>query len=227
MTESPSPAGAPRFPSRPQPRPQHIPVLAGMIGALLGGGAWALIAGLTDREVGYVAWGVGLLTGFVMTRASEARGRGPAMAAAAFAAMGLLFGKVWLHQFVVRPTIEQSIVADTGAGAAAGAWRLRELSAFPVDVQASVDSVAQGDTLSDALWLRMTGAGRQYMDSLPAAEREPIVREYAATLMAGIPFVIQMGWHFSAFDILWFFLALTTAWRMLSVSDRPEESAAG
>lgn len=194
----------------------QIPLLAGTAGALLGGALWALIAGLTDREVGYVAWGIGGLTGFLMAKASQARGRGPALAAAAFAAFGLLFGKVLLHQFVLRPGFVREVVSDEEARVGAAAWHLRREHAFPPAIQTELDAVPEADTLSDALWERMLAAGREYLDTLPEPRRNAVVMSFANASLANVPMATQLSWHFSPFDLLWFFLALTTAYRMLA-----------
>ncbi|MEX2182656.1 MAG: hypothetical protein WD771_11490 [Gemmatimonadaceae bacterium] len=213
---SESPDASPSLTPYERSMSERIPVLAGLLGALIGGGVWALIAALTETEVGFVAWGVGGLTGFMMSRASPARGKGPALAAAALAALGLLAGKALLHEYVVKPAIVKSIVEDDAAPAGVGVWMLRSDRAFPTDVQAELDAVPAGDTLSDALWAQMQVAGQQHFDTLPTVQRDSAMQAYAAGFIASIPVMQQVGWHFSGFDILWFLLAITTAWRMMS-----------
>jgi hypothetical protein len=40
-----------------------LALAAGIVAALVAGGLWALLVQLTGYEIGYAAWGVGLLVG--------------------------------------------------------------------------------------------------------------------------------------------------------------------
>ncbi len=62
-------------------------LLAGAIAALIGGAVWAALVAFANLEVGYVAWGIGLLVGVAMAMVTQTRGRGMAMLAAGLAAL--------------------------------------------------------------------------------------------------------------------------------------------
>jgi hypothetical protein len=69
-------------------------IVGGAIGALAGGAAWALIAIVTNLEVGYVAVGVGFLAGFgAFLGAGKKKGKQVQIVAVACALLGLLVGK--------------------------------------------------------------------------------------------------------------------------------------
>ena len=79
-------------------------------GALLGALAWAAICYVTGYEIGYVAWGIGLLVGFMTVRLG---GRGTPMAAAAagLTLVSIFAGKVLSTRLLVEKELAAS--ADT------------------------------------------------------------------------------------------------------------------
>src|SRR5204863_325935 len=69
----------------------------GAVGALVGGGAWALIAILTNLAIGYVAVGVGFLAGYgVLVGAGRKKSAQLQGVAVACALLGLLLGKYFI-----------------------------------------------------------------------------------------------------------------------------------
>ncbi len=82
----------------------YVPaILAGLVAAVAGGVAWGLIVKWTDYEVGFVAWGIGFLTGIAILAATRgARGLPFQAIAIVCALLGILIGKylgfVWILQ---------------------------------------------------------------------------------------------------------------------------------
>jgi hypothetical protein len=190
-------------------------VVNGAAAAILGGGAWALSVELTNHELGYVAWGVGVLVGYTMTRATARRGRSTALIAAALAAMGLLAGKAFIAERAVRRQIADNIRADSLGLAQSAAWELTETAAFPAPLQARLDALAPGDTLPDKLWQEMLVAGSTHLATLAPAQRESLARLWAPAY-PDYHFLQVLRWQFSRRDLFWFSLAIATAWRMLA-----------
>ena len=105
--ESAEPAPFPEYgaytPAPPEPDP--VPgdplrgLLAGAAAALLGAIVWAALVYITKWELGIVAVGVGYGVGYVVHRVGRVASTGVALAAAALAAVGILFGFV-LSQLV-------------------------------------------------------------------------------------------------------------------------------
>lgn len=222
-----SSAGAPRPTSNraataAPPTPDSIPYFAGIAAALLGGIAWALIAGLLDMEIGWVAWGIGGLVGLLMTKTSDARGKKAATVAAGCALLGLLVGKSLLHEYVVKPAIVESLTSEPDAAVYVASLGMRRDSSYSESVQAELNAVPEGDTLSDALWERMLQETRTAVAEMSPEARDSLTATYAAMTMASIPLMEQVRWHFSAFDALWVLLAVTTAWGMLAKPLEPE-----
>ncbi len=209
---APTPA---THPTTPGSDDAVIPILAGAGAGVLGGAGWALIVALTDVEVGWVAWGIGGLIGFAMARTTAQRSIQLATIAAVIATLSLLIGKVLIQQFVTRPAFERSLRDSPNAVPSAAAWRLREQAAFPADVQARVDAVAEGDTVPDALWEQMVAAGQAHAATLTEEERAELTTTYVATVQAQFTSWQLLSWGFSPWDLLWFGLAVSTAWGML------------
>lgn len=199
------------------------PILAGGIAGVLGGAIWAVIVAVTDYEVGWVAWGVGGLVGWAMTKATQQRSTRLAMIAAGLAVLGLLCGKIFIQYFVTRPAFEQAVRDDTDAIGSALAAKMREESTFPPEIQTQLDELGEADTVSDALWRSMVAAGHQKAAELTEEERTAVLGDYVASVSRGVGPWQQLAWGFSLYDLLWFGLAVSTAWRMLK--HQPPEPA--
>jgi hypothetical protein len=77
-----------------------LPALAAFAAAAVGGIVWGLVVKYTQYEVGFLAWGIGLITGVAAVTA--ARGlRSVALAATAVVAAlgGIVLGKYLSYQF--------------------------------------------------------------------------------------------------------------------------------
>jgi hypothetical protein len=188
--------------------------LAGALAALAGGVAWALVVRLTDFEIGYVAVGVGFLVGAAMTRTTNARGRAAGIQAAGLAAIGLLFAKMLIVQWVTIPILEEQL---RGEGAAVAAtWQMSEARSFPDTIQTGLDRLGERDTLPDALWAAMLEAGTARAAEASDAERAELLAAYADGVRRRIGSWQLLWWQLGLFDVLWLFLALSTAYGMLA-----------
>ena len=81
--------------------------LAGLGAAVVGGVAWGLIVKWTGYEIGFAAWGLGLLVGTAVAFGAQGqRGRPLSVLAVALALVGIVLGKylafVWIGQDVLH-----------------------------------------------------------------------------------------------------------------------------
>ena len=92
-----------------QSRPLALAVAAGLVAALVGAVAWALIVKWTDYEIGIAAWGIGLLSGAAVALAAG-RARGPVLQAIAVASalVGILLGKYLSYAMVVQDEAKEA-----------------------------------------------------------------------------------------------------------------------
>lgn len=132
-----------------QQRPTGFAVLAGLIGgtlaALVGGVAWGLIVARTDFEIGFMAWGLGLLAGFgVVLFARGKKGAALQVVAVVTSVTGIGLGKYVLFTEILRRVVLERVGAEAAA-------RVTVLStkAFGVFLQ----SLSQILTPYDGLWV--------------------------------------------------------------------------
>lgn len=201
-------------------------LLAGAIAALIGGAVWAALVAFAKLEVGYVAWGIGLAVGVAMAAVTQNRGRGMAMLAAGLAALGLVAGKTMIVQFATEPALVKEIEADQGWLAQAAAYELQAQGALPADIQQQYEALAEDDTIPDALWNGMLEAGGAHLASVLPEERSRIASNYASYLLSGFDFTTLLVMQMSLWDLLWFGLAIATAWKIMATERQSEDTAA-
>jgi short subunit fatty acids transporter len=193
-----------------------LALAAGLVAALAAGALWAGLVFATNTEIGFVAWGVGLLVGFAMSRVTAARTRQLGYAAAACAVIGLLAGKAFIFAGSAG-MIARDLVANEEAMNATVAWQMYATRELDEATLAGIDSAgAAGDTLSDALWADMTQQASASLAGLTPDERHDVALAASKALLARIGLVGGITSQLSLFDLLWLFLAVGTAFRMMT-----------
>jgi len=191
-------------------------VIAGSLAALAGAGMWTAVVLISGGwEIGWFAWGVGALVGFVMSRMSPLRSTQLGILAAVLAALGLAVGKVATFRAAVPKIAREILLADHDALARAFALDMRDAERYSPEVSVQLASLSGGDTMPDALAERMMEEAQARMESAPPAERERVARAFSNRILAEIGISTQFGATLSAFDFLWFFLAIATAFKMM------------
>jgi hypothetical protein len=71
------------------------------------------------------------------------------------------------------------------------------------------------DTVPDALYATMQTEAQARMDAAPAAERERVAKQAVTMVMGSLSLPNQFIATLSLFDLLWFFLAIGTAWKIM------------
>ncbi|MDH3496774.1 MAG: hypothetical protein OER21_08435 [Gemmatimonadota bacterium] len=200
----------------------HRALFAGLAAAIAGGALWAAIVLLTKYEVGYVAWAVGGLVGFVMARATAARGPTPALLAAVIATLGLLAGKAVIASVTTSPrAVAREVQRDDELMLQAAMFDLHSTETWPEPVQARLDELATDDTLPDALWLDMQTAAATHASNAGPDGRQRIATAYAGRMLSGTTSFELFRAQFGLWDVLWFGLAVVTAWRLLRGGGAP------
>lgn len=188
----------------------------GLAAGLAAGGLWAALVFITNMEIGYAAWGVGLLVGFAMTRVTQQRTQHLAYAAAMFALLGLIAGKAFIFAGS-SSRIADELSKDTELMRSAVAWQMyadRTLDAPTLEV---VDATQEaGDTLTDATWNSMLAQAETRLASMSDAEKDEVATATARGVMDTMGMAGGIRAQISLFDLLWVFLAVGTAYRMLA-----------
>lgn len=119
--------------------------VGGLIAAVIGGAIWGLIVDLTGYEIGYIAWGIGLLSGFAVLTASLGS-KGPLFQVVAVASsiLGIFIGKYYSFYAIFKDLLEEDFGAEVAA----------ELSLFDLDFfQIFLESLGEMASPYDLLWI--------------------------------------------------------------------------
>jgi hypothetical protein len=88
-------------------------IVCGAIGGAVGAGIWAAVGYFSHYEVGWIAWGVGVLVGFgVRLAADDADGTTPGVIAAGLAIAAVLAGKYLVVSLVIDNLMAVGPAAD-------------------------------------------------------------------------------------------------------------------
>jgi hypothetical protein len=217
----PSSGQPPRPPIPPRPRPEarqeDHPIggalFGGAVAALVAAGIWALVTKATNTEYGMLAWGVGLLVGVVMSKMTPARSATLGVYAALLAMLGLATGKV-LTLKIMSASAHELVIEDPEGLAQAFLMDMRDRESFSPEVNQQILALGD-DTLPDALFATMQSEAMARMEAAPAPERERVAKHAVTMVMGNLTLTDQFIATLSLFDLLWFFLAIGTAWKMM------------
>lgn len=198
-------------------------VIAGLIAALAGGLLWAVIVVFTGYEVGWVAWGVGALVGFTMLKVSGMPSPGLGVRAAVLAAVGLLVGKWLIIEIGARTELRDEIAANPELLQQAVFVDMIENEGLPPDLTASIEALGEEDVLPDSLVQRIQEVVDERIAVMDEDETDSVATRFAQLFIGELTFMDRMQATMSGWDLLWFFLALGTAWRLASGSAAREE----
>ncbi|HEX9704088.1 MAG TPA: hypothetical protein VGA20_02440 [Gemmatimonadales bacterium] len=204
---------------KPAVNPTGAAKFGASVAAFAGALMWAVLVNLTQSEVGWFAWGIGGLVGFVMSRMTTERSRALAWHAAMVAALGLASGKV-MSLLLAAPDIADQIVEneDMLTRAFILDMRGREQYTHEVNLELAKFDPAR-DTLPDALWEKMLEEATVRMEAAPPAERQRVAqavwRQITNQWSFGQKFFATLGFM----DFFWFVLAIGTAWQMMKPAD--------
>jgi hypothetical protein len=198
-------------------------LMVGLVAAVAGGVIWALIVVSTGYEVGWVAWGVGGLVGGVMAWAAPVRSRALGVRAGVLAAAGLIIGK-WLIVEIGAPSqLQSEIMADSSLLAQAVFIDMIAHEELPPEVLEGFEAVDEDEVLPDSLVSRIHEAVAERSAGMSYQEKDSIAAFYAHVAIADLGFVERILATMSAWDLLWFFLAIGTAWKLTTVTATREE----
>jgi xanthosine utilization system XapX-like protein len=160
-----------------------------------------------------LAWGVGLLVGVVMAAMTPARSATLGVYAALLAMLGLATGKV-LTLKIMSGSAHEVVLEHEETLAQAFLMDMRDRETFSPEVNQRLVALAE-DTVPDALYATMQVEAQARMDAAPAAERERVAKQAVTMVMGSLSLPDQFMATLSLFDLLWFFLAIGTAWKIM------------
>ena len=193
-------------------------MVVGVIAALICGVVWAAIAAGLRAEIGYVAWGVGALTGLVVISCTQERGVKIAIAASLLAVLGIVTGKLLTAAWVV-PSVDTAVrkLADNDdVVAELLARRLARKPDADPDVKAYVESGGVEVRSKEVVgkWLELKKGAYERLSRIGRPEREGIVRPLVEKELPKVSYSKHLKSQISPFDALWLILAVVTATKM-------------
>lgn len=199
-----------------------LAIAAGLCAAIIAGIGWAFLVRVTGYEVGYAAWGVGLLVGWAMTQVTVNRSRSLANTAATLAVAGLIVGKLAIFMGS-SGSLTDLFMENDDALRGSVAWQMYENRELDSATLEELDAaLAAGDTLSDEVWDRMMDQAGAHLAGVDDATRRAMAQQSAKLTLARIGPVQGIISQFTLFDLLWVALAVGTAYRMLLPAPQPE-----
>ena len=200
------------------------PVRHALVGGAVGAAIWAGIAYATHREIGWIAWGVGGLVGLgVRVAARELVGARYGLLAAGVAALALVGGKfatvaliaddIKLDPAMVQTT-DEGMIADYADEVVKDRQAKGKAVRFPAGM--TLDKASKPADYPPDVWKE---AAKKWADLGPAgqAAKKAEQKEQVVALMATVRGAVrQEGFKesFTPFDLLWFGLAMFTAFRL-------------
>ncbi len=198
-------------------------VFAGLIAAVVGGIVWAVIVVVTGYEVGWVAWAVGGLVGITMAAVTPVRSRSLGTRAAVLAAVGLLVGKWLIVEIGSRTTFTDEVVADSELLSQAVFIDMIEQEEVPADLLAAIEGLGEEEYLPDSLMAQIQATVEERLAAMDDAEKQAVAEQFVQMAVGDLGFVDKMLATMSGWDLLWFFLAVGTAWKLTTPTVREEE----
>ncbi len=214
-------------------------IIVSAIAAVIGALAWALISWKTGYEIGYVAWGIGIIVGLA---SASTGGRGTAMGVwcGALALAAIFCGKVLANEFSTDTQLREF---------AREQYNRQYYDTLVLDAQAL-------DTLTDDQSFRQFIFDREYVDlstvtqvedvsqqdiaafkeySLPElreisngslsfeAWQQSSVDNFVSSVRGSISRIDSLKDSLSLFDLLWVFLGVSTAFKIGGPSEESEQ----
>lgn len=203
-------------PPRPTPPSTLAPALiGGALAAIAGAGIWTAIVVITEWEIGWVAWGVGGLVGFVMSKLTPERSVKLGVYAAALAVVGLAIGKVASVRVALPSVGRDMILQNPAILAQAFALDMREGERFSPELSIELAALSHTDSLPVPIQTKMLDEAQTRMANSPEAERVRVATGFTHKMMDELALSGQFGMALSFYDLLWFGLAVVTAFKIM------------
>jgi len=194
-------------------------VLAGILVGIPAAVVWALIAYFTGYEIGWVAWGVGAIVGYAVAKSAHEPSASLGMTAAAIAVASLLLAKILILEFALPPILQAELLKNQDATVGMFVIDMTTNKSFSPELQAMLDQAdARPGSLSDVQQLdvqrRMRAEVMARVGTATRAEKERVVKAFAANVLKEMGFFGALKDLFTLYDALWIFLAISSAYRI-------------
>lgn len=178
------------------------PLLSGLLTGLLIAFGWILLVYFVHHPVGALAWGVGALLGVVIAKAARRPSRATGTLAALLTLGTILFAKVGVTAFALRPIVRDEIARNRDAVAALYLIEMLQERDGSPELQNEDVRFAMMEQAED----RAKAASRP--------ERDRLVRRHTDRFLDQMGFGVLLLSVFGLLDLLWIGLGISTAWKL-------------
>ncbi|WP_437186116.1 hypothetical protein SH668x_003253 [Planctomicrobium sp. SH668] len=207
-------------------------LLGGLVGAGIGGIVWVLLGYYANVEVGYIAWGIGLLAGLgVRVLADSEHGIGPGIAAVTTATLVICVSKYVVISMLLSNSLQTDLLRSNFTLS-----EEEEVALIASEIAQSQEEAGtavkwpKGMTLEDAflkadfpasIWKEALAVRRKQTPEERAKMLQDRREAIDAIIDEMVPAMRQDLFfaQFGIFDLLWFGLAAFTAFRVGSGAD--------
>lgn len=202
-------------------------LIAGLVGAGIGGAIWVAVAYYANYEVGYIAWGIGLLAGLGVRRTMSADEINPGAGVAAVGAALLMIAisKYYVAHLAAKDAAAQiaggKLWNDPVAQIAADVIKEKEAAGETVaPTEFHFDETGQGGEPQVTFAPEIQAEAQRRWDAMPETERAQLQEaqriQGEAVEAEMVSEFRDMGFKgsFGPFDLLWFGLATMTAYKV-------------
>lgn len=206
-------------------------LISGLVAGVVGAAVWAGIVYFTGYEIGFIAWGMGVLVGFAVAAGAQGKGSaGTGIGAACIAAASVLGGKYAVthlmvsdyftgegaeefaemavvdEEFLVSEIADQLIEQREEAGETIE-WP--EYDEYDPDVTLTETYPAEIWADAQARWDNADDAYREQHRAFTQAKVDTMMQDLKSI-------VVEQGFldSFTLWDLLWLGLAVASAWRI-------------
>jgi|GEM_PF-6224071 len=186
--------------------------------AIISGLVWAGIAIFLNMEIGWIAIGVGALTGFAATIFTEERSMRLGLAAALLAIVGLLCGKLITANYVFKREIDKMLRKEQGPLQGYVYLQMVSNNEIQKDLldwldKNDPDEVKIPDNLKDA-YEKLIKTLDSRAATLKQEEKDKVYNFLVNKELESYSYFYRIKVFLRAWDLLWFGLAILAAWKI-------------
>lgn len=204
-------------------------LLGGFVGGAVGAAVWVAVGYSTNYEVGWIAWGIGFLTGFGVRYAAYARGEEDASAGKGFVAAAIAIGAIIVAKYIVFSMIvggsemqalqgivaemrcdDEAMIAGLANEAIAEATDQGKTVTWPAG--SSAETASTKADYPPRVWQDAERRWRQL--GAKGQQEKKTERQQFIAVLAEVAKGPGFGETFSPYDVLWLGLAVVTAYRV-------------
>ena len=149
------------------------------------------------------------------------RSKSLALTAAVLAIVGLAAGKAIIFA-TSQDSIAQDVESDVETMSSVMAWQMYQERTLNEPTLAIVDALGEDEPVPDAVWADMKQQASAHLATLSQEEKHQLAVASSSVIMSNLGFIGGIRAQLTAFDLLWVFLAVGTAYRIMATGKEEE-----